>query len=490
MRWLPRWTGRDSRASAVPLAGCRILFGLCLIFDITSLIEYSPMWFDPVPYVDPAPAWVVPLLSVWLVAAIGLTLGAWSRVSAFANYVGCVVFMGFHSMPASCEFHPDALYLLTSAGLPFLPIGRVWSVDAWRKPPACRSIGPGAEIFFALVVSSIYLDSAVWKLSSSMWASGLGDWTPATQPWPGQPSFTWTLEHEWLARTVGYAVLAFELLFVVLVWFRPLRWLLVAFGLTLHVGIGTIMPLPLFGLIMAALLCPLLPLRAPEEAAAEAPPRPSIGQRVAPYFYGLWAAVFSIGLVDPLLALAHVGVGGSHGVQHRMWYSAGDTPLRHAAATGLFWAYRLFGFRTHNIFLDDQFARYDVQTRLRYFPPGAAELPEQIFDLADEGQDFFPPAYNRRFKAWHYRTVYAFFSLQRAEARLQRWLAFHAGRGDIDPASGWVAVEQRPILMPVDGWCAGQRAKNVTTAWRRVGVAHGRPGALEFRWRDPCWRPD
>ena len=50
-----------------------------------------------------------------------------------------------------------------------------------------------------------------------------------------------------------------------------------------------------------------------------------------------------------------------------------------------------------------------------------------------------------------------------------------------------VSIEQRPILMPVDGWSEGQRARNVATPWKRVGVAQGTPGELAFLWRDPCW---
>lgn len=486
MQLLPQWMARGHRASAVPLAVFRILFGLCLVFDITALLDYSPMWFDPMPYVDRAPGWVSGLLWVWLLAAVGLTLGAFSRACAVVNYAACVTFMGFISMPASCEFHPDTLYLSTSVVLPFLPIGRVWSVDSWRKPLGLRSISPGAEIFFALLVSNIYLESALWKLSSTMWMNGLGYWTPATQPWPDQVSFAWTLDNEWIAKAAGYVTLVFELAFVVLVWVRPLRWLLLAIGFTLHIGIGTVMPLPLFGLIMSALLAALMPLRAPAEELDATEP-PGAGRRLAPYYLGLWAVVFAIGIVDPVRTLARVGFGGAHGRQHQTWYSPNETPVQHAAGAGLFWAYRLFGFRTHHIFLDDQFTRYTTQTRLRYHPGSTDDGLAQAWASDSEGEAFFPPAYNRRFKAWHYRTAYAFLPLPRVEDRLTRWLSFHDGRGDIDLTKGWVAIEQRPIQMPIEGWVAGQRQRNSSAAWRRVGVAHGERGAIEFEWREPCW---
>lgn len=94
-----------------------MLFGLCLFIDVLGLLEYAPLWFDPVPFVERGSAWARPLLGVWLLATIGLTLGAFTRVCALVNYISCVVFMGFYAMPASCEFHLDPLYLLTSSAL-------------------------------------------------------------------------------------------------------------------------------------------------------------------------------------------------------------------------------------------------------------------------------------------------------------------------------------------------------------------------------------
>lgn len=484
MNLLPKWAARESRASAIPLAICRILFGLCLVFDIWALIDYAPMWFDGVPYVEPAPRWVELLLFIWLSVAIGLTVGAFSRVCASLNYLANVIFIGFFAMPASCEFHPDALFLSTSFVLPFLPISRVWSLDAWRNPPTTRSIGPGSEIFFALLVSSIYLDSALWKLSSTMWMNGLGYWTPATQPWPEQLSFAWSLENEWVAKTAGYGTLIFELSFAVLVWFRPLRWLLLLIGLLLHVGIGVVFPLPIFGLIMVALLAALVPLKAPDEGLL-AVERTGLVRRFVPAYFALWASVSLLGVLHPLSTLSRVGLGGSNGQQHRPWYAASETTLQRAVGAGFFWVYRLFGFRTHHIFLDDQFTRYTTQTRLR-FHSADAEAPSP-WTNENKGVDFFPPAYNRRFKAWHYRTAYALLPLRRVEERLRRWLNFHHGHGDIDLHDGWVTIEQRPIHMPIDAWVPGQRQRNLETPWRLAGVARGAPGAIEFEWQQPCW---
>lgn len=494
MRILPRWNARDRRVSAVPLACFRVLFGLCLFFDVSALIEYEPMWFDPVPWVERGPAWVAPLLWIWLAATIGLVLGAFTRTCAVLNYLGCVTFMSFNAMPRSYEYHLDNLYIVTSFVLPFLPLARVLSIDALRRPPKTRSIGPGSEIFFALVVSSIYLDSALWKLSSSMWMNGLGYWTVAVQPWDRMPSFAWTIDNEWIARGSGYVVLVFELVFLVLVWFRRIRLPLLAIGFVLHIGIGTFLPIPLFGLIMCSFLVALIPVRAPEERLqdepAEAPAPSFIRRRLVPAYFGLWALVFTVELYDPIRAIARDGFGGSSTTHQRFWYSSASTPAERWFGASVFWIYRVFGFRSHPIFIDSQFTHYSSQTRLRFHRAEAAEDAAAALEIEGEGETFYPPHRNRRFLALYYRTLWPLIPREHVETRLTRFLAHHAGReGGIDVERGWVTIEQRSIEMPVDRWVHGQHARNEAQPWRRVGVAHGTPGNLEFRWSDPCWVP-
>lgn len=481
MNLRPAWTLPEHRTSAVPLAGFRILFGLCLVFDILAMIEYAPMWFDPIPWVEPGVGWRAPALWLWLLAAIGLTLGAFTRVCAVVNYLGCFTFMSFQAMPASYEYHLDNLYLVASFVLPFLPLAKVWSVDAWRKPPKERTVGPGGEIFFALIVSSIYFDSALWKLSSSMWMHGLGYWTVAVQPWDRMPSFAWTLDNEWIARGSGYIVLVFELLFPILVWWRKLRLPLLLIGFVLHIGIGTFLPIPLFGLIMSSFLVALIPMRARAgEEWGEAPAPTFFRRRLVPAYFAFWALVFTVELYDPVRAIARDGVGGSKETHQRFWYSSAENRTERWFGAGVFWVYRVFGFRSHPIFIDSQFSHYTAQTRFRFHPAGG--------DTGEKGETFYPPHRNRRFLAIYYRTLWPLMEREQVEVRMQRFLDFHAGRGDIDLESGHVTIEQRTIEMPVDEWRHGQHSRNENQPWRQVGVVRGAPGDLSFEWREPCWK--
>lgn len=472
--------GADRRESALPLALFRILFGTCLALDLVELIRHAPFWFDEVPFLVPSRVPAVPVLAVWLAAVLGLTAGCFTRLCAVVNYVACVAFFGVASMRLGFEYHLDNLFILTSFGLIFLPVDRALSIDSWRRPPADRTVGRLPGIFLALVASSIYLDSAVWKLSSRMWMEGLGYWVPASQPWEGQPAFPWTLDNELAARAAGYATLVYELAFVALVWFRRARMVLLPVGLALHAGIALVIPLPLFGLLMVAYLVGLVPWRAP----AGAPRVPAARRRWKTagmaLFYAGWALAFALGMLWPLGVLVERGLGGVDGATPRPWHVTSRSSLARLQSRAMEWSYRLFGFRSHPIFLDSQFAPVNVQTRLRYHPPpDGAE--------GAEGLPVHPPNRNRLWIAWNYRITWPELPREEVEAQLVRFVTFHAVRRGLDLRKGSVVIEQREIELPVTEWRPGQRARNAASPWRKVGSIAGAPGALEFLWQDPSW---
>ena len=124
--------------SAIPLAVFRILFGTCLAVDIAWLLVDAPLWFR-----DALPIPIEPLLLAWMLVAGGVALGAFTRFCTLANWVACVGFLGFAARPAGFEYHVDSIWLLTSIGLPFLPVSNVLSVDAWRRD---RAAAPSARM--------------------------------------------------------------------------------------------------------------------------------------------------------------------------------------------------------------------------------------------------------------------------------------------------------------------------------------------------------
>ena len=357
-----------------------------------------------------------------------------------------------------------------------------------------------------LVVSSIYFDSAIWKLSSSMWMAGLGYWTPALQPWDAWVTLPWTLDNEWIARAAGYVTLAFELAFPVLVWPRRTRWLMLLIGLGLHIGVGTVIPLPLFGALMIAFLAGLLPpwwFRAPAVDRSSHEPLASDAVawrfRGAVAFFAVFAVFFSAAMVEPMSVLVRSGIGGVDGPKRRSIPATFDGSLIQAYRGVMQAGYRFAGFRTHPIFLDGQFVDYTHQTRLVYRGPCIPTLASADLSLpaarsavldreAGPGRRFYALNQNRLWLAWTYRMVRPRLPVARVESKLRRFLQYWAVRAELDLERGYIAVEQRAIELPVDRWQRGVRERNERSEWREVGRFYGPASEMTATWSDPCWR--
>jgi hypothetical protein len=437
------------------LALLRIGYAAILGHDVADLWQHAALWYGELSWPISAPAGVRLALGAWWVSLVFLLLGLCTRAAALANWCFCVVFLGFHSMRRGFEYHNDNVYILLAAGLVVLPSAAVLSLDSQRNRKRGCAVGASGETFVAWVAATLYLDSALWKLSSRMWLGGLGYWTPASQPTDALLSLDWTLEHEWIARGFGYTTLVYELLFVVLVWWRRARWPLLLVGAALHVGIATFLPLPRFGLLMLVLLAVLTPHPKAVRAARRRPQRVALAM-----FYGWWACVFVLGLRGPLHA----------------WRHGEGTPLPAPSAPALQlverWSYRLLGMRSHPIFLDSQFTGYTHETRVCYVP-----------DAGSEPREFLPPRFNRHWVSWCYRFTWPAIPPERGAAWLERYVAHHGSRAGLDLERGHFVVERRPMVLPVDGWRAGARARNLVSPWRAVADVVMHDGRPVLRWR-------
>lgn len=469
--------------SGVPFGLFRILFGACLSLDIAGLMVDAPFWFDPVPYGVSAGPWPRWILGGWLLAALSLTAGYRTRIAALCNYGFCVAVLGFGGMRYGYEYHPDGLYLLTSFGIIFLPVSARLSLDAMAVGK--RSVSSLPFAFLACVASSIYLDSGLWKLSSELWVNGLGYWLPAVQPTDALVSIPWTFENRWLAIALSHVTLAYELLFPALIWFRRLRWPLLAIGFGLHLGVATVIPLPFFGLLMCAILVGLIPSPVEPERSAAATSRP---QRPVPLprplalaaVSGLTAA-FLMCLAEPIAALRTRGLGASSGPNATPW-PAKKPPVALAHQRALVWSYRLFGIRSHPIFLDSAFADYTVDRRLVYVP----NAPQEGGAATDEGHRFYPANRNRHYVSWHYRSVWPMLDRPSMQAKLIRFVRFHAHQSALDLTEGEVRLQRRPMRLPVEGWRPGQRSANLEQQWKdEATFEQNETGGLWVTWLMP-----
>jgi hypothetical protein len=132
--------------------------------------------------------------------------------------------------------------------------GRVWSVDAWlerrrrRAAPAEVAIWPLRLFRFQVCV--IYGFTGLWKFQDVHWRDGSAlHYVLSNTQFRRFPIDlpTWSAE----ALTIGtYVTLLWEVLFPVMILWRPTRWVTLALGVAMHVGMAVTLELGPFPYIM------------------------------------------------------------------------------------------------------------------------------------------------------------------------------------------------------------------------------------------------
>ncbi|MDB5264167.1 MAG: hypothetical protein JWQ14_3450 [Adhaeribacter sp.] len=250
-----------SPVDAWSLAFFRMAYSLVLLLEVQQIFTYLKLIFSEVPHTSPA--LITGLLVLWALALGFLLIGWYTRLAAGINYAISVFILW--QMPAF-KYHFDFVMTSVNFLLLWLPVSAGFSLDAYlRKKQRPEITLPdqvsGLYVWLLVImgIGLVYLDSAVNKLGSSMWLSGLGFWLPSSQPQNALVNLSWVLNQEYLVRVIGYGILLFEFLFIFLIWFRPLRLFLVTVGVLLHLGICIAYPIPHFAWLMLALYIPLLP---------------------------------------------------------------------------------------------------------------------------------------------------------------------------------------------------------------------------------------
>ncbi len=235
--------------SSLPMAIFRITYAAVLLADLIDMWRWRRVYFED---------WAVWLVPIWAVAVVMLGVGLWSRWAALLNFgLGVIVLYAIRPF----TYHADVVVLTVNFLLLFVPLSGRLSVEAWRGTARDGVVRFAPNLILFIGVGLFYFDSVLWKLGSETWRSGLGVWRPAAMPQLTSLNLGPILDNHPLVLVLGYGVLAFEGLFLILMWIRPLRPWLLAAGCALHLGIGIVFRIPLFGLFFVALMMLLLPDR-------------------------------------------------------------------------------------------------------------------------------------------------------------------------------------------------------------------------------------
>ncbi len=186
---------------------------------------------------------------VFTVASVLLLLGVFPRIMAL---VVCYVNISLQFRNPYILNSGDRLFQIAAGLAVLMPLGRRWSVDAWARARLRKPRSPMMAVYgqrlLQLTVAYVYLSSCIAKLMNVRWLKGIAlrdvlsspvysEWARYYDVFPIVFFLTWT-------------TLVFELAFPLLVWWKKLRPWLILSGIAFHVGIDTLMVIPMFSAIM------------------------------------------------------------------------------------------------------------------------------------------------------------------------------------------------------------------------------------------------
>ncbi len=245
----------------------------CALLIATLLILATGVWLANLEHVEPTALGMRLLgpwhtdaqllrvaMGAWLVSALLLLVGLWTRPAAF---VAWGLALSFGHLNLYIDNAGDTVRGIILFYLMLTPCGAAWSLDAWwrrRKQPATTSmVSPWALRMLFIQMTLIYFLNGLYKLLGASWWSGdtlyyvLGD-LALSRVSPLQIALPL-----WLLRVMTWGVMAWEVLFPLLVLTKWTRRLALIAGVAFHLGILATMELGGFVPYMLCLYLPLLP---------------------------------------------------------------------------------------------------------------------------------------------------------------------------------------------------------------------------------------
>lgn len=285
--WRPR--------PAWALALVRILFGLVLLaWTASMMLDASTFladdgavgpqfaategwrWFD---LDTTTTAWIA--LVVLALAAVAITVGLFPGAGLLAAFVLLVAIERRNPVIINSG---DLILRNLALLLALCPTGAALSVDRWRRHGRASLwtsplVAPWGLRLVQLQIVVVYF-FAFWSKSGSTWRSGaavstalrLDDLQRFSAPW-------FMIEVVLVVAALTWGALAIELLLAGLLWCKPLRLVLIALAVALHVSIGAFMLVGFFGPVMIVGLLTFLDAdRLDERIARRCPAAPSNDQ--------------------------------------------------------------------------------------------------------------------------------------------------------------------------------------------------------------------
>lgn len=267
----------DEKRSTYGLSLARILLGFIVAFQLVTNLRdrhytwgVGAEWTDPIrqgsqwPHVlgDAGPLVFDLFYLAAIAAAISLMLGFATRASTLVTLVLWMALYVNHPFVGSGGDAVLRMFLLYAC---FAELGRHWSLDARlrRRRGEVRAILPSwasnllHNVALVLIVHQIimvYVASALWKVQSDVWMSGEAVYYPllveAYSPW--RDFLGPLVATAPVIAAVTWFSLLIQLFFPLLLLYRPTRIFALVAVTGMHLGIGFLMGILFFSLVMIA----------------------------------------------------------------------------------------------------------------------------------------------------------------------------------------------------------------------------------------------
>jgi vitamin K-dependent gamma-carboxylase len=300
---------------AAGLAAFRIAFGAVMVFAVARFVargwveelyvspsfHFTYLGFE---WVRPWPAWGMALhFALMGLAALGILLGAWTRLSALVFFV---TFTYAELLDKTTYLNHYYLVSLLALMLVFVPAGAAFSIDAARRWETA-AVGSWAYGLFHVQVGAVYFFAGFAKLNAD-WLFGAQPLTTWLQVHADVPLIGRLLAEPATAVVMSYAGAAFDLAIVPLLLWRKSRRFAYAAAVFFHVSIWLLFPVGVFSWVMlvaaTVFFDPAWPRRWLRVRAA-APG--SISIRLSPRMAAVALVYVGIQFLVPLRFLAYPG---------------------------------------------------------------------------------------------------------------------------------------------------------------------------------------
>ena len=216
-------------------------------------------WLGPAPRLDllhgsVSDFWLTTFFVVFLLGALGLTLGLWTRLNSLIVFV-CLA--SLHNRNSAIHNSGDMVMMVMAAYLLLSPAGAACSLDRLgrifrgREGDAPPAIAPWAQRLMQLQVAAIYCTTSLSKLQGTRWRDGTAVYYPLHLPDSARFPVPWS-DQPWMTHILTWGTIAVELSLWTLIWAPRLRLWVLAAGVLLHIGIEYSLNIPLFSFLMIA----------------------------------------------------------------------------------------------------------------------------------------------------------------------------------------------------------------------------------------------